>query len=226
MTRAAIVDWALSQVGPISHDKRCEYWASALGKLVTCAEIQGKAWCGAFALAALHAGGVATDEHWKWGAGFLLQNPHPLHITTTPLPGDIGYQDKPFAHHFIATDIQGNLVHTVEGNTPDVKRGARVMSPAVVYFSIAPLLALAGAADALPDPTTQLRHWASPAAVQHAVNSLAMKHLLDPDTPKLLLVDGKIGPLSEAAIRWAQGVLGVAVTGNPDADTCKALGVS
>jgi len=226
VTRAAIVEWALAQVGPTSHDKRCEYWASALGKPVTFAEIQGKAWCGAFALAALHAGGVATDEHWKWGAGFLLQNPHPLHQTKTPLPGDIGYQGQPFAHHFLVQSVDGSIVHTVEGNTPDVKRASRVMSPAVVYFSIAPLLAAAGAADILPAVGPQLRQPVSPAAVQHATNSLICKHLLDIGVPNLLTVDGIIGVKSEAAIRWAQGVLRLPQTGNPDDATCKGLGLT
>ena len=225
MTRAAIVEWARGEVGPDTHEKRVRYWTSALGRPVTYAEVASLAWCGGFALCALHEGGVGIDIRWVIGKGFLLQPPRPLPVVTVPKPGDIGYQDKPFAHHFVVDSVEGSLVHTIEGNQPDVRRKTRSLTPAVTYYSIDPLLALTAAGNALTSPGSLVLRHTTAAEVQHAVNNLIMKHVQDLAVPSLLTVDGRIGPKSAAAIAWAQGVLGIHQTGNPDAATCEALGL-
>jgi hypothetical protein len=221
-----VVEKALAEVGTDTHEKRVKYWTSALGRPVTFEEIAKLAWCGGFALWALHEAGLGLDKLWHIGSGFLLQQPHPLPVTHSPQPGDIGYQASPFQHHFVIQSVDGNQVHSIDGNQPDVARRTRTISQALTFYSIAPLLALVGAADTLPAVGPQLRQPVAPAAIQHCVNNLIMKHLLDLGVPNLLTVDGKIGPLSEAAIRWAQGVLGLPQTGNPDDATCRGLGLT
>ena len=99
--RDDIVAAAVAELGPDTHEKRVKYWSSALGRPVTYQEVASLAWCGGFALYALHAAGVALDVLWHLGSGFLLQPPHPLRVTHSPLPGDLGYVDKPFQHHLI-----------------------------------------------------------------------------------------------------------------------------
>lgn len=224
MTRQAVVDAAIAELGADTQAKRVKYWESALGREVTYGEISKLAWCGGFALWALHEAGLAKDVLWRIGSGFLLQPPHPLPRIKVPEPGDIGYQDKPFQHHFVVESVDGALVHSVDGNQPDVRRKTRSLSPSLVFFSIQPFLDIADTEPTLPGLPPRVRH-TGPAEVQHAVNSLIMKHLAD-SPPNLLTVDGKIGPKSVAAIQWAQRALGVPVTGNPDAATCLALGLS
>lgn len=225
MSRAAIVAAAAAEIGPDTHEKRVKYWADALGRPVTYAEIQKPAWCGIFALYCLHQAGLDTDEHWKIGAGFLLQNPHPMHLTTSPQPGDIGYIASPFQHHFIVESTDATRVHSIDGNQPDIRRQSRVLSPKIVFYSIASLLQLTNADPELPPQGAQPTHWTQPASVQHALNTLILARP-DAAPPPLLTVDGIIGPKSETTLRWAQALLSVPVTGNPDNATCVALGLA
>lgn len=225
MSRQAILDAASAEVGPFDQHKVDGYWKDVLSPGQYQPGIK-LAWCGAFALRNLHAAGLALDKHWRFGSGFLLVPPHTLSPTKTPLPGDIGYQGSPFQHHFIIESVDGNLVHSIDGNQPDVRRKTRVISPALVFYSIQPLLALAGDPDSDTNPGIGIIHRTTPAEVQHAINSLAMAHP-GPTTPAMLTVDGIIGPKSTAALVWAQGILGVVpVTGLPDDVTCHALGLS
>lgn len=228
MSRQAVVAAAAAEIGPDNHERRIAYWESALGyEIHDFAEIAKLAWCGGFALYCLHAAGLAKDVHWRIGRGFLLQPPHPLPRVAVPLPGDIGYQNSPFQHHFVVEHVEAGKVHSIDGNQPDVRRKVRAIGPALAFFSIAPLLALAGVSDEPTDPgvpVTLPRH-ATSAEVQHAVNSLIATRG-GQDAPALLTVDGKIGPKSTAAIQWAQRRLGIPVTGNPDSTTCHALGLT
>jgi hypothetical protein len=222
MNRQAVVDAAVAELGADTHEKRIRYWESALGyEIHHFEEIAKLAWCGGFALYCLHTAGLALDVHWRIGAGFLLQKPHPLPRIAIPLPGDIGYLDKPFQHHFVVESVDGDTVHSVDGNQPDVRRKTRSLhAPTLTFFSIAPFLGVELPSPSDPPP----KHWTTPAEVQHAVNNLIVRHPLD-NPPGLLTVDGIIGPKSEAAIKWAQQELGIPVTGNPDAATCRALGL-
>lgn len=225
MSRQAVVDAAVAEIGPDKHDKRVKYWESALGREVTYESIASLAWCGGFALWCLHEAGLGKDVLWRIGAGFLLQPPHPLPRVKVPEPGDIGYLDKPFQHHFVVESVDGALVFSVDGNQPDVRRKTRSFSPGLVFFSIEPLLALAGCQSDLPSPAAPRVRHSTPAEVQHAMNSLMLAHPLDQQF-SLLTVDGIIGPKSTAVLKWAQRLLKVPVTGNPDAATCRALGLT
>lgn len=227
MTRQAVLAAAVPEIGPDTPEKRIKYWTSALGRAVTYEEIRKLAWCGGFALWALHEAGLGKDKLWKIGAGFLLQKPHPLPTIKRPEPGDIGYQDAPYQHHFIVEQVDGNLVHSIDGNQPDVRRKVRAIGAGLTFFSIAPLLTLAGKADdiPLPDPAAGLPRNVTTGETQHALNNLIMRHLAN-QPPALLTVDGISGPKTKATILWAQKMLGVPETGFADAVTCHALGLS
>jgi hypothetical protein len=226
VTRAAVVAAAAADVGPDTHEKRIRIWTSALGRPVTYAEIEKLAWCGGAALCWLHDAGLALDVHWAIGNGFLLQKPHPLPIVKLPQPGDIGYQASPFQHHFVVESVEdGHIVHSVDGNQPDVRRRSRMVGPNLTFFSIRPYLELVSAPDELPSPAVQLPRHATSAEYQHAINSLMLVHPLE-HTFGLLLVDGIVGPKTTEALRWAQKMLKVPVTGFPDAATAAALGLS
>lgn len=96
------------------------------------------AWCGAFALWCLRQAGL-TDWHWAIGKGFLWRLPR----TETPLPGDLGYQDQPFQHHFVVVEADQHTLTSVDGNQgkPGVQERHRAVgSPKLVFYSIAPLL--------------------------------------------------------------------------------------
>ncbi len=219
MTRQAVLEAAESQLGK---GNLPEYWTSALGKPSPAFK---KAWCGIFVLRCLHEAGLALGTHWVFGMGFLTtpDRKHFLPKTTAPEPGDIGYKDQPYQHHFIVESVEGGRVHSIDGNSGSkstVNRCTHGLGPGsgCVYYTIAPLLLAQGQPEAP-------RKWVQPADVQRAVNALILRHALD-GAPKLLATDGIIGPKSVAAIQWAQRELGIPVTGNPDAETCLKLGLS
>lgn len=141
MSRQAIVAAAASQIGPFDQQKVDGYWRAVLTADQYHDGIK-LSWCGAFALAMLHKAGVGLDKNWHFGSGFLLVPPHPLSVTTTPITGDIGYQDKPFQHHFIVEVAAGDVIHSIDGNQPDVRRKTRVKSSALTFYSVGSLLPL------------------------------------------------------------------------------------
>lgn len=99
-------------------------------------------WCGAFALWCLHQAGVGLELFWEFGPphfGFLWN----LRTTTTPQPGDIAYLDKPFEHHAIVVTVEGDNVHTIDGNqgaAAPIKTREVPLSHWTAFYSIAPLL--------------------------------------------------------------------------------------
>lgn len=218
MSRQDVLDAAIAELG---QPNLAKYWSEALGKPQ--AAPTKLAWCGIFTLFCLHKAGLALDTHWVFGVGYLSKLG--LRLTRTPQPGDIGYRDQPFQHHFIVEAVDGSAVHSIDGNSGahlSVNRCTHPNGSGCVYYSIGPLLGEV----ALPSPSQPpLGHQPTPADVQHAVNSLMLRHPLE-HSFGLLVVDGKIGPKSEEALRWAQRILGITVTGHPDAATCHALGLS
>lgn len=147
MSRQAIIDAAAAEIGPYDRAKVDKYWLEVLppGQYAPGLKL---AWCGAFALYCLHRAGLALDKHWALGKGFLLVPPHVLTTIKHPEPGDIGYLAQPFQHHFVVESVSGDLVHSIDGNQPDVARRTRKLE-SCVYYSIAPLLA---ASDTEPSP--------------------------------------------------------------------------
>lgn len=174
------------------------------------------AWCGAFALNRLHAAGLGQDVKWIFGKGFLGRLPK----TDRPQPGDIAYFDKPYQHHAIVESVDGETLHTIDGNQghgPDhllgtdqgttVRRVQRHLS-AGAYYSIAPWLH-----DTEPAPPPSI------AEVQHALN-IAM-----PPGNTLLVVDGELSPETRTALYWFQRLKGLPITGEIDAATLGGLGL-
>jgi Putative peptidoglycan binding domain len=76
-------------------------------------------WCGIFALWAIKAAGANVGT---WRGGFGIGSVPGFHQIHAPLPGDVGYVDQPFQHHFIIRWLWpegGNVqIDTIEGNSP------------------------------------------------------------------------------------------------------------
>lgn len=93
-----------------------EYWADVLAQAVTAPHPPH--WCGAFALWNLHQAGLGLHQRWKFGPpnyGFLYAL-HQLGAHALPEPGDIAYFDQPYQHHAVVEFVEGDLVHTIDGN--------------------------------------------------------------------------------------------------------------
>ena len=212
--RGAVLQAAISQLG---QHNLAEYWADALGKPVN--EPPKLAWCGIFALRCLHVAGLARHTYWRMGMGFLSQpNGWLIPMTDKPLPGDVGYQDKPWQHHFLVESVETDRVHSIDGNSGSystVNRATHPIGHGCLYFSIAPLIALVGVQDPLPSPSQPPPAYPQPAALQHAINSLMVAHPLDHELP-LLLVDGVVGPRTIAAVKWAQTWFHLNPSGDPN----------
>lgn len=199
--RNAALAYAISQLGSPTASQYDHYWESALGRMATAGE-KKKAWCGIFALAALHEGGIGLDVLWRIGAGFLLQQPHPLKPLadrSKAQPGDIAYFDQPFQHHAIVESVNGTLLHTIDGNQGSpvpIKRVVRALSKPTAIYSIEPLLV------ALPSPSAPPGPVKTPSDIQRAVNAFILANALT-GAPALLKVDGIFGPKSQAALHWA-----------------------
>jgi hypothetical protein len=86
---------------------------------------------------------------WRWvvGKGFLWvdDDGHPLQVPRLPIVkrpaiGDIAFFEKPYGHYALVEEVNGDTVHLIAGNTPDVDRSKVPISKATAYYSIAPLL--------------------------------------------------------------------------------------
>ena len=141
--RSLVVDLATREIGKSDPTK---YWREVLQS----GPPFPPHWCGAFALWALREASL-TDWYWQIGKGFLYRLPR----TRTPEPGDIGYQDQPFQHHFLLTEVDTHTLTSVDGNqgTPGVQlRHRAVGSPKLAFYSIAPLLRDEDTQPAMPPP--------------------------------------------------------------------------
>lgn len=226
MSRQAVVDAAIAELGKPNSG---EYWSSALGKA---SGPQRLAWCGIFALYCLHKAGLALGTFWTFSLGFLTKPDRTWFLpkTQAPQPGDIGYRDQPFQHHFIVEAVDGDMVHSIDGNSgaySTVNRCTHPIGHGCTYFSIAKLVGEPESQVYLPSPSKppSAPHSPTPAVVQHALNTLMLKHPLEHDFP-LLTIDGIIGPKSQQALRWAQQILHIPISGQIDAATLDALGLS
>lgn len=133
--REKIVEIAETQLGVQDPNK---YWADVQPKLID----STKAWCGGFALWAIHQAGIAKNIMWQIGKGFTAINGLP--ITKNPKPGDIAYIDQPFQHHAIVKSfnpVTGELI-TVDGNQAGntVKIVPRNIKNVTAIYSIEPFL--------------------------------------------------------------------------------------
>jgi hypothetical protein len=206
MSREKIVEAAAEMIGnpdtdPIWKDVLAEHDYQPGIKL---------AWCGAFALSRLHAAGHALGVKWRFGKGFLGM----LKTVAVPEPGDIAYYDQPYQHHALVERVEGDTLHTIDGNQghgPDhllgtlsgttVRRVQRQLSHGV-YYSVSAWL------------------HASIAEIQHRLNDLRAK-----SGDSLLTVNGTLDDPTRTALYWFQRTAGLPVTGDPDEATIKGLGL-
>jgi hypothetical protein len=75
-------------------------------------------WCGIFALWAIKTAGANVGT---WVTGTGISKVRGFRQVNSPLPGDVGYLDQPFQHHFIVRwlwpESGGVKVDTIEGNS-------------------------------------------------------------------------------------------------------------
>ena len=101
--RWLVVYFAKTQVGK---SNALPYWQSAGAP-----SLLGKAWCGAFALWALHKARVATNVMWQTRSGYLSHFP----TTNTPKPGDIAYFNQ-YQHEAVVSSVTSTTVGLINGN--------------------------------------------------------------------------------------------------------------
>ena len=96
------------------------------------------AWCGIFALWALNSGGASVGT-WHMGSG--IASVSGLYPTRDPKPGDVGYVDQPYQHHFIVQSIDGDAVSSIDGNSGgngSIQSGSHSKSGSLFYSAFAP----------------------------------------------------------------------------------------
>jgi hypothetical protein len=127
--RLKVVNAAIREIGPQNPKK---YWDDTVPGYPG---FSG-AWCGGFALWAIHQAGLAKDVDWEIGKGFCYRLP----ITKNPLPGDIAYFDNPYQHHAIVESVNNGMVNTIDGNQPgnEVRRRTRDYESVTAFYSIDP----------------------------------------------------------------------------------------
>jgi hypothetical protein len=195
------VAWARAQVG--SND-RAGYCIKALGYDPG----KGKAWCGMFCLAGLHDNGLALEH--KWGIdGSGMVGPLGLKRVTFPEPGDIGYQDSPYQHHFIVVEVGNHTLTSVDGNqgVPGVQERHRALpNPHLAFFSIDPLLR----SDTEPAPPS-----AHPTLKLGSTGPdvAELQRILNAHSGAQLVVDGKFGPVTALAVQALQRRAGLDADG-------------
>jgi hypothetical protein len=132
--RQAVVNAAMGELG---QQDPAKYWSNVLPGSQPWDYPHD--WCGGFTLWTLHQAGLAQSIEWKTGLGYCYRLP----MTMAPRPGDIAYFDKPYQHHAIVVSVNGDTLHTVDGNQPGQSVKARSRSIAEthpIFYSIEPLL--------------------------------------------------------------------------------------
>lgn len=188
LLRRKVVQAAAGEIG--SGDPRA-YWEDSGFTYNT--DLKKRAWCGVFALWALHQAGLALGVRWRVGAGFLSLLPR----TKAPRPGDIAYDDQPWQHHSVVESLEQGVLTTIDGNQPDVRRKTRKLPEDLVFFSIDPFVA--PESDLGGRPT--LRRNMEGEAVKTLQRAIGAKP------------DGVFGPMTESALRSWQQAHGLAADG-------------
>lgn len=87
-------------------------------------------WCGIFAVWA-HKKAGKDIGNWQMGRGVSAFGT--LSPTTTPQPGDIGYINDPNQHHCIVVKVEGDTVHSIDGNSGNFSEVIENTRPMSVY---------------------------------------------------------------------------------------------
>ncbi len=88
-------------------------------------------WCGIFTGWVYKKAGIPVPD-WKPGIGILGSSI--FTPTDYPRKGDIGYIDQPYQHHNIIVGVNGDMIHTIDGNSGVSSEVIEKISP-VSYFS-------------------------------------------------------------------------------------------
>lgn len=145
--RQTVVFHARYELEQFNERSEGDYWESAKLPRNTKAH-----WCGVFALFCLHQAGLALDQGWIVGRGFVAALKLPR--VKDPQPGDVCYDDQPYQHYSIVESydpVTKELV-TIDGNQGapyPIKCRTRQRPKDYVFFSIQPLL------DAYQDSDTE-----------------------------------------------------------------------
>jgi hypothetical protein len=92
-------------------------------------------WCGIFSVWAHKRAGKDIGT-WQIGKGVSAFGT--IKQTSNPQAGDIGYIDQPFQHHCIIVKVDGNNVHSIDGNSglySEVKENTRPLSAYTGFFT-------------------------------------------------------------------------------------------
>jgi hypothetical protein len=103
--------------------------------IVTTAGVKMPSWCGIFSVWAHKKAGKDIGT-WQIGKGVSAFGT--IQQTTSPQAGDIGYIDQPFQHHCIIVKVDGNNVHSIDGNSglfSEVKENTRPLSAYTGFFT-------------------------------------------------------------------------------------------
>src|SRR6185295_7799817 len=103
----------------VGADRLLEYFNVAApgvwpDSIIETAGAEMPAWCGIFSVWA-HKKAGKDIGNWEMGKGVSAFGT--LTQTDDPQPGDIGYIDQPYQHHCIVVSIEGDTVHSIDGNS-------------------------------------------------------------------------------------------------------------
>jgi hypothetical protein len=151
-TPEAIVEAAKGELGKVQarnddgsgkrvgSDRLLEYFHVAApdvwpDNIIETAGAQMPSWCGIFSVWAHKKAGKDVGN-WQMGKGVSANNS--LTVTDSPQPGDIGYIDKPYQHHCIIERVDGDTIHSIDGNSglfSEVIRNIRPRSTYTGFFT-------------------------------------------------------------------------------------------
>lgn len=125
-SRQQVIDAALGEIGQSAWNRYTP------GVVIPAPPAQKVSWCGIFCTWALQQGGY--NAHWQLGEGIRP----PLRRTSDPQPGDIAYFGGTLHHYALVESIEGDTVHTIDGNSTGgkVTRNKRKKKDVVIFFSL------------------------------------------------------------------------------------------
>jgi hypothetical protein len=146
-TPEAIVEAAKGELGKVQarnddgsgkrvgSDRLLEYFHTAApdvwpDSIIETAGAEMPSWCGIFSVWAHKKAGKDVGN-WQMGKGVSANNS--LTVTDSPQPGDIGYIDQPYQHHCIIERVEGDTIHSIDGNSGLFSEVIRNIRPRSIY---------------------------------------------------------------------------------------------